>query len=161
MSEQQAAAVPAGFERLPTGLGYTDTLQPVYRRHQSQWPEFGLVVESQHGNMMGICHGAVLMCLADITAASGVNTAAGKSAGSPTINLSLDFIAAGRLGQWIQSTIDHVTVRRRFGFCSGVISGPDGLLARFNGTFYLPDHDGVWKGPRREADGILGTLPGE
>ncbi len=110
--------------------------------------------------MMGFCHGAVLMCLADIAAASAINTAAGKVAGSPTINLSVDFINSAKRGQWIQSKADHVSLKRRFGFCAGAIEGPDGLVATFNGTFYLPDHDGVWKGPKHDG-GVLGAGPGE
>ncbi|GHD30464.1 hypothetical protein GCM10007053_12260 [Halioglobus pacificus] len=150
---------PPGFEAVPTGLGFTDNLQPLFRRVDGQWPEFGLVVSEPHLNMMGVCHGAALMCLADISAASGINTAAGKTAGSPTINLAVDFIAAGKRGEWLQSSIDHVSLRRRFGFCAGVIEGPGGLVARFNGTFYLPDHKGVWKGPVRDAGGVLGVEP--
>jgi len=136
---------PDGFMQLPTGLGYTDTLQPCYRRITDAGVSFGLVVEAQHCNVMGICHGGVLSTLADIAAATAVNHAAGRNAGSPTINLALDFISAGKRGQWLQADMHEVSIKRLFGFSSGVISGPDGVIARFNGTFYLPVHDGVWK----------------
>ena len=149
-----AAAVPSGFELLPTGLGFTDAIGPCYRRIVDERVSFGLVVSAVHANTMGICHGGVLMTLADITAATGVNVARGKKAGSPTINLSVDFILAGRLGEWIQADVEHVSVKRRFGFCSGTIGNPEGLVARFNGTFYLPDHKGMWKGERR-GDGVM------
>ena len=46
MSEQTAEAVPPGFERLPSGLGYTDSLQPIYRRIEGEGASFGLVVEA-------------------------------------------------------------------------------------------------------------------
>jgi|TARA_R100000005_G_scaffold57765_5_gene29071 uncharacterized protein (TIGR00369 family) len=141
------AAVPEGFERLPSGLGYTDTLQPCYRRISASGVSFGLRVEAQHCNVMGICHGGVLSTLADIAAASGVNQAAGRDAGSPTINLALDFVSAGKLGQWLQADVLQVSVKRRFGFANGLISGPGGAVVRFNGTFYLPDHEGIWKRP--------------
>jgi hypothetical protein len=32
MSEPAVEVVPADFERLPEGLGFTDSLQPSYRR---------------------------------------------------------------------------------------------------------------------------------
>lgn len=145
---------PEGFTLLPSGHGFTDTIGPCFRRIVDDQVSFGLVVSEVHSNTMGICHGGVLMTLADITAATGVNVARRKRAGSPTINLSVDFIAAGRMGQWLQSDVEHVSVKRRFGFCSGVIHNVDGLVARFNGTFYLPDHKGMWKGERR-GDGIM------
>ena len=153
--------VPEGFDPVPRGLGYTDTLQPFYRRVDGDEVSFGLLVAPQHGNSMGICHGGVLMTLADISAAAGLNLKRGKRAGSPTINLAVDFISTAKRGQWIQARADHVSLKRRFGFCSGVIEGPDGIVASFKGTFYLPDHDGVWKGPKHDGGGVLGVGPGE
>jgi uncharacterized protein (TIGR00369 family) len=154
MSENRIEPIPNGFELLPPGLGFTDAIHPCFRRMEEGGVTMGLRVEKHHCNMMGICHGGVLMTLADITAASGVNIVRGKKAGSPTINLSLDFISAGRLGQWLQADITSTTVKRRFGFCSGLISNSEAVVARFSGTFYLPDHAGVWKVEKR-TDGIL------
>ena len=85
------------------------------------------------------------MTLADISAATGVNLARGVTAGSPTVNLSIDYIASARLGEWIHSTAEHVNLKRRFGFCSGGIYSNKGIVARFSGTFYFPDHQGMWK----------------
>lgn len=157
MSEKPVESVPPDFERLPPGLGYTDSLQPIYRRISDQAASFGLVVEAQHGNMMGICHGGVLMTLADITAATGVNLARGVTAGSPTVHLSIDYISAARLGQWVQADVEQVSVKRRFGFCSGAICNSAGVVARFSGMFYFPDHDGMWKNGRR-SDGVLQSV---
>ncbi|MEH6581681.1 MAG: PaaI family thioesterase [Halioglobus sp.] len=149
--------VPADFTELPTGLGFIDAIGPCYRRVEDGAVSFGLFVTDVHANTMGICHGGVLMTLADITATSGVNVARGVRTGSPTINLSLDFISAGRMGEWLQADVVQVTLKRRFGFCNGLISNSDGVVARFNGTFYLPDHEGLWKGDDR-GDGIaVGT----
>lgn len=146
--------IPSGYDLLPTGLGYTDSLQPCYRKLAEEQLSFGLVVLDVHTNTMGICHGGVLATMADISAASGVNLARGKRSGSPTINLSIDFISAARRGEWIYSDIDHVTVKRRYGFCSGTIRNHEGIVVRFNGTFYLPDHKGMWKG-EPIGDGVL------
>jgi uncharacterized protein (TIGR00369 family) len=154
MDELEIETVPEGFELLPPGLGFTDAIAPCYRKVEDNKVAMGLRVEQSHCNMMGICHGGVLMTLADIASASGVNFSRGKKSGSPTINLSLDFISAGRLGQWLEAEITHTTVKRRFGFCSGLISNKEGVVARFNGTFYLPDHKGMWKVKER-TDGFL------
>lgn len=154
MSEQPVESVPADFERLPLGLGFIDSLQPIYRRIAAQNASFGLLVDEQHRNMMGICHGGVLMTLADIAAATGVNLARGVTAGNPTVHLSIDYIASARLGQWIQANVEHVSTKRRFGFCGGAIYNSAGVVARFSGTFYFPDHDGMWK-QGRKSDGVL------
>lgn len=135
--------VPDGFEPLPDGLGFTDNLQPCYRRLEGDTLIFGFVVASQHSNSMGICHGGALMTLADIAAASWANMARGIVAGAPTINLSMDFITAARRGEWIEARLEGVTLKRLFGFSRGVIVSNRGEVARFNATFYFPDHPGL------------------
>lgn len=158
MDESVAESVPQGFTQLPEGLGYTDTLQPCYRKIEGESVSFGLLVQEQHCNSMGRCHGGVLMTLADITAASGVNLARGIRAGSPTVNLAVDFISGGRLGQWLQAEVQQVSIKRRFGFCNGSVVNAAGVVARFNGTFYLPDHEGIWaEGKPRQ--GVLTDAP--
>ncbi len=141
MGEQ--AGIPEGFTALTTGLGFIDALQPLFHCVSDNAARFGLVVEDQHCNMMGICHGGVLASLADVAAAHNINRQRGTIGGAPTINLSLDFIRAAKRGRWIEAFTDRVEVRRRFGFASGAVVCDGEDVARFNGTFYLPDHDGV------------------
>jgi uncharacterized protein (TIGR00369 family) len=139
-------SIPEGFVEMPAGLGFTDNLAPLYRRVRGQDVSFGLRVEAQHCNLMGICHGGALMTLADIAAATGINLRLPEAAGLPTINLSFDFISPGRLGRWLQTRTHHVEVKRRFGFCTGVVEDSDRTVMRYSGTFYLPEHSGMWKG---------------
>lgn len=145
VSEAEREAVPAGFERVPEGLGFTDTIQPLYRRLVGNSVSLGLLVDRQHSNTLGICHGGAVMTLADIAAGSGVNIARGILSGAPTVNLSVDFIAGARMGQWLQADVHVVEVKRHFGFASGIIYTRERLVARYNGTFYFPDHDGMSK----------------
>lgn len=151
MSEKIFDLVPPEFERVPVGIGFTDCLQPLYRSLASDAVSFGLIVEPQHGNMMGICHGGVLMTLADITAATGVNQARGVTAGSPTVHLGIDYVSAARMGDWIRATVEQISVKKRFGFSSGAIYNRAGVVARFSGTFYFPDHDGLWQNGRKNT----------
>lgn len=159
MSEAIIEQVPEGFIPMPQGLGFSDTLQPSYRRVEGDSVSFGLVVDKQHGNLMGICHGGVLMTLADVAAANGVHAARGELRACPTINLAVDFVAAAHLGQWIQADVQLVTLKRRFAFSSGVIVNRDGVVARFNGTFYIPDHKGMVK-PGAIGDGSAYFMDG-
>ncbi|EAQ97835.1 PaaI family thioesterase [Congregibacter litoralis] len=138
-----AVAVPEGFSLLPAGLGYADSLRPFYRRIVGTEVSFGLLVEEQHLNPMGIVHGGALMTLADIAAANSIRVLRDRPAASPTINLSFDFMAPGRLGHWLETRTDHVQAKRRFGFCSGAIFDGDKAIMRYSGTFYCPDHGGL------------------
>ncbi|MEM9256241.1 MAG: PaaI family thioesterase [Pseudomonadota bacterium] len=155
MSNAEAETIPEGYEPLPDNIGFTDNLAPCYRRIDQDSVSFGLFVQEQHCNLLGICHGGALATLADVAGGSSVNLARGVLAGSPTISLNLDYVAAARLGEWIQSETQQVTVKRRFAFCSGLIRGDRGIVVRFNGTFYIPDHDGMWQ-EGRTPDGLLG-----
>ncbi len=149
--------IPPGYVQLPQGLGFTDMLAPCYRKLDEDKVYFGFVVDNQHSNSLGICHGGALMTLADICAASGVNLARGIRSGSPTINLSMDFIAIARIGEWLEARAEQVSVKRRFGFCNGGIYNAEGIVARFNGTFYLPDHQGMRKNGAI-GDGVLAEV---
>ena len=51
--ESATETVPAGYQQLPTGLGYTDGLQPSYRRIEGESASFGLLVQAQHSNTKG------------------------------------------------------------------------------------------------------------
>ena len=143
MSETITEQVPNGFEFLPEGLGFTDNLRPCYRRLRGGELTIGMLVAQQHANTMGICHGGALMTLADIAASSWVRLAKGELAGSPTVNLSIDFIAAAKQGQWIEARAEGSSIKRLFGFSRGVIVNSRGVVARFNATFYFPDHPGM------------------
>lgn len=149
MQDTQIDSVPEGYKPLPDGLGFTDNLSPCYRRLKGEELNFGLLVDKQHANSMGICHGGALMTFADIAAASWANMARGIVAGAPTVNLSMDFISAAKQGQWIEAQLEGVSLKRLFGFSRGVIVNSKGVVARFNATFYFPDHPGM------SQDGVI------
>lgn len=48
--------IPEGFERLPEGLGFTDILQPRYRRARDGRVALGMFVQESHTNILHICH---------------------------------------------------------------------------------------------------------
>ena len=152
--DRPAQPVPKGFEHLPLGLGFTDNLQPVYRRIVGESAVFGLRVTDRHCNTMGVCHGGVLMTLADITATTGCNLAHGVIAGSPTVHIDINFISGAQRGEWIEAVAEQVNAKRRLGFCSGGIYNGEATVARFAGTIYFPDHQGLWKSGR-PGKGVL------
>lgn len=136
-------APPQGFEEIPPGLKFADVLRPLYRRVSGEQASIGMWVQAQHTNMIGICHGGVLMTLSDIGASWGLNQARDEVKGAPTINLGFDFISAAREGDWIQANPERVEMKKHFGFASGVVvNGDEKVICRFSGTFYFPDHEG-------------------
>ncbi len=157
MTQQAKDGVPAGFRPVPQGLGFSDSVQPSFLRIEGDEVSFGFIAGTPHGNSLGIVHGGVIMTLADLAASCAINHARGVHSGSPTINLSVDFISAARLEQWVQADVQQVSLKRRFGFASGIVHSGDGVVARFNGTFYLPDHDGLRRAGEASAT-VLSSL---
>jgi uncharacterized protein (TIGR00369 family) len=129
---------PADFQPLEEGLGFTDILRPLYRRGGDA-PALGMFVQAHHTNLLDICHGGVLMTLADVGASWAINNERGEVRAAPTLNLSFDFISAAREGDWIQAQADSVSVKRRVGFSSGFVTTGDRVICRFSGTFFIPD----------------------
>ena len=160
MSDSTTDVIPDGFEPLPTGLGFTDNLT-LYRKVEDAQVRFGLLVGPQHSNTMKICHGGALMTLADIAAASSINIARGFMAGAPTTNLAMDFISAAKLGQWIEARPEGVELKRMFGFARGVIVNSRGVVARYNGSFYFPDHPGMSQDGVVRHGAMAGVFDGE
>ena len=136
----ESRTVPAGFEAVASRPGFSDRLQPYYRRVDGDDVTFGLFVEEQHLNLLGICHGGALMTLADVAAASSLSRLSETPGPMPTINLSFDFQSPGRKGRWLQTQATTVELRRRFGFCSGLVLDGDTVVLRYSSVFYLPDY---------------------
>jgi len=145
MTSDEIISPPADFEAVGSGLGFIDVIQPFYRRVRGTELSFGLIVQQHHCNRMDMCHGAVLMTLADITAVSGISVVRGVEEGTPTVNLNMNFISSARAGDWVQADVEKVTLKRRLGFCGGTIYSHKGVVAHFDGVFYLPDEH-LWKG---------------
>jgi len=139
MVDSNVVDVPEGFTLMPSGLGFNDVLAPFYVHPDDEYPSFGLRVDDQHCNLMGICHGGVVMTLMDVVAASTLVRRREGDIGAPTINLSFDFISAAKKGEWIEAQMVSVETKRLFGFTTGFLRGPRGVVARASGTFYFPE----------------------
>lgn len=129
--------VPTGFKQAPEMGGYNDTIQPFYYSRENGEFRMGFEVQVQHCNGAGVCHGGALVTFLDNVLAMGLSHYLGVMEFRPTINLTTDFVAAAKLGQWIQSKTDFVHTTASLGFITTTLSGPDGPVARANGQFKL------------------------
>lgn len=138
---------PPGFRPFPKNIGYANSIDPLFFRENAQGVELGLEVRQQHLNGMGICHGGVIMLMADICSSWNVRQAlsqgdASRNISPPTLSLDFDFVNAARSGDWIGSMIDMLEIRRSVGFAAGRIVRDAAVIARFSGTFHIPAHRG-------------------
>ena len=94
-----------------------------------------------HCNPAGICHGGMMMTVMDMAIGVATSMAAATNAFTPSVNLTYDFVAPGKMGWWLQSKIDWVHATKRTGFANGYLMGPEGPVLRANGICKIASAD--------------------
>lgn len=106
-----SSTLPVGFSPYGfSGESYFQTLGDVYAKPQEGGLlVLGLRLQQRHCNRLGIPHGGMLATLAD--GALGINLHLARQPGPTmvTVNLSLDYLAAAKVGDWLEA---HVTPRK-------------------------------------------------
>jgi acyl-coenzyme A thioesterase PaaI-like protein len=115
--------IPDDFTLVPAGVGFADVLAPLFIKL----------------NGINICHGGVSMILADICCAWNIRRRLDEGIAPPTLNLSFDFLSAAKQGDWLETHLDLIEVKRRVGFAGGTIACGEKTMVRFNGTFFIPE----------------------
>lgn len=128
---------PSGFKQVPEMGGFNDTIQPFYYSKENDELRMGFFVAPQHCNRAGVCHGGALVTFLDNMLAMGLSQHLGEMDFRPTINLTTDFVGAGKLDQWLEAHIDFVHTTANLGFIAATIMGPNGPVVRANGQFKL------------------------
>jgi len=122
------AAVPEGFVPLEPEA-FMETVGPVYMRQDAQgvW-ELGCRALPRHANRFGSVHGGMLATLVDY--AVGINLLKDGAPGLRlgTVSLNIDFISAGRVGEWLLAQVRMEKRHGRLRFCSCTLQGDDGRL---------------------------------
>ena len=95
--------------------------------------------ETRHSNLHGNVHGGVTLSLIDIALFAAARIVAGADAeGSVTLELTNQFIGAGRVGSPLDAVAEVLRETRRLVFLRGLIMQGDDLVAAFNGTIRKP-----------------------
>lgn len=95
--------------------------------------------ERRHSNLLDAVHGAITLALIDISLFACMrHVLDGDAAGSVTLDLSTQFIGAGRVGQPLDAVVEALRETRRLLFLRGTVVQDDHLVAAFNGTVRKP-----------------------
>ena len=95
--------------------------------------------ERRHSNLLDAVHGGVTLALIDISLFSALRLILGADAGgSVTLDLSTQFIGAGKVDQPLDAVTEVLRETRRLVFLRGTIEQGDHLVAAFNGTVRKP-----------------------
>ncbi|WP_441339282.1 PaaI family thioesterase [Novosphingobium sp. B 225] len=98
--------------------------------------------ERKHSNLLDMVHGAVTLALMDISLFAAMRTLLdGDAAGSVTLELSSQFIGAGKLGAPLDAVIEVMRETGKLVFMRGTVVQGDGdshLVASFSGIVRKP-----------------------
>jgi uncharacterized protein (TIGR00369 family) len=114
----------------------TDPWEPLYsRRTEAGAVDIGAYLTSAHCNARGMVHGGVIAALADN--AMGLTYAASlqDTRGVVTLSLSLDYVATGKVGEWLQVSPRLIRSGKSIGVVDALISVGGVIIARANATF--------------------------
>ena len=147
----EASAVPEGFELFPFRFGFVGVNGPLYMKRDGGLMRLGFRVEERHCNPMNICHGGMLATFADMQLPFATRFQADLAGHfMPTVSLTVDFLAAARLGAWVQGETQVLRKTRNLVFAQCIATADGETCIRANGIFKI--------GQAVNSDDFLGKL---
>jgi len=125
--------VPEGYRPLAVVRGFIDHVGPVYGRIVDETISLGFRVEDHQVNPAGICHGGMLMTIADMQLALGSFSATGVWEFLPTVNMTCDFVAPARASDWVAGKFEVVRTTRNLVFGSVILFVDESPILRASG----------------------------
>lgn len=128
---------PRGFvARLP-GTTFNDTMGPIFASESGPPWRLGLFAAAKHGNPHGLLDGGLIMALADHAIGFNIFRSVEGGTSFATVSLNVDFVAGGRLGEWIEAVPEIVRKTKTLVFAKAHITA--------NSERLLATASGVWK----------------
>lgn len=128
---------PEGFAAHFRKSRVTDPWEPLYSRRAGDTVQIGLYVGEAHCNSRGLLHGGVIAALADN--AMGLSCVAAMSDGAArglvTVGLTIDYVGAAKLGQWLQMEPRVLKVGGSLAFADALVTADGAAIARASASF--------------------------
>ena len=130
--------IPEGFARHFRQSPMTDPWEPLYsRRMEDGAVRIGLFAGPAHCNSRGFVHGGLIATLADNAMGLSCGSRPGAVGGLVTVNLAIDYLASGRIGQWIQVEPRMIKAGSTLCFVQALVTADGIACARANATFKI------------------------
>lgn len=130
-----SAPPPSGF--VPAGFspGFLDRGGPYWRTGKGADARLGLRIDEGHLNYQDVAHGGVLTTFADVALSYAVHISETPSPGLATVTLTVNFLGAARLGDWLEAEARIDRAGKRIAYTTGLIRRGDETLATMSGVF--------------------------
>ena len=126
---------PEGFRAIDHSAPFGAHVGPFYEKETDGAVVRAFRVAERHTNSAGIVHGGMLTTFADIVLAQ----AGLREVGGPilTIRMVSDFVAAGKLGAWVEGTARVRRRTRTLVFVDGELAASGRVLMTASGVFKI------------------------
>jgi acyl-coenzyme A thioesterase PaaI-like protein len=126
--------VPADFEPIIRTAGFDSAFGTVYLNRKTT--TLGFRVTAFHVNATENCHGGALATFADMQIAAIVRSGLiATERHTPTISLSVDYIAPAPLGAWVEANVILIKETKLMIFTQAFITANGQTVARANATY--------------------------
>ena len=95
----------------------------------------GLRLAKPHTNARGLIHGGLIAALADAAMGYSCAQATGWTTSFVTISLSVDYVGAGEIGQWLAVEGEVIKTGNTICFAQCLAKADGAVIARASGTF--------------------------
>jgi uncharacterized protein (TIGR00369 family) len=134
--------IPDGFRPHDRRSPLTDPWEPLFARETGEAVHLGLEIREAHCNSRGFAHGGLLSSLADNAMGMSAVRNARRQAGAEktsavTVSLTLDFIDAAKVGEFIAFEPAVLKVGRSLAFADCRVVCGERLIARASASFRL------------------------
>ena len=109
----------------------------------------GLRVHPHMCNPAAGLHGGMMMTMADLVGSMGGTTIIGIRKFVPTINMTFDFVAPAKVGDWVEGRCEVVRATRTLLFSNIYLTVGDDKILRASGIYKIPSGDGLEFGKAR------------
>ncbi len=127
---------PDGFARADFTPGFLDHGGPYFLMPARGAPQtIGLRIMPHHINYQDTAHGGVISTFADVALSHAVYDAERPRLAPSTVTLNVNYLAAAKLGDWLEARVQIDRLGGRTGYTSGRIVCGEELIATMSGVF--------------------------
>jgi acyl-coenzyme A thioesterase 13 len=129
-------AIPSGFEPAGFSPGFLDHGGPYYLGPQVEGVSVvGLMICPHHINYRDAAHGGVISTFADVALSHAVYDAERPRLTPSTVTLTVHYLAAAKLGDWLEALVRIDRLGGRTAYTSGGIWRGEEQVATMSGVF--------------------------
>lgn len=132
---------PAGFQPHDRKSPLTAPWEPIFKRSLDDRMQLGLYLQEAHTNARGMAHGGLIAALADNSMGYSTGICLARDgreiSGLVTVSLSVDYLSAANLGEWLLFDTDFVKTGGSICFARQMISADGEPIAKASATFKI------------------------